>query len=428
MWEKIHWGVFRTFEKLGGLRGRQSPGRPALPSQAKPEQALWIFVSTIGELNAIATLTARLKENFPVLRLVLITDHEHYREPYLARHPDAVVYCTQGASDDAAHLAGHYPPKMLVIGEIPCLPSDAPCRFSYAFIRQAKKCGAVVALVNGWLYGQSPSCKMDSVERSLLTRDYLRIMDLLCVQTEQVRDMLTRYGAPLQNLHVTGNMKFDAVTREEWRQEHTRSPRILKHLVDGTRPVVVVGCIRYQSEQTLVIKAFKQLLTDAPDALMVFAHRHPEIPENLDSLSSELESAGILHDLRSKLGDVPPDDGLHCLVLDTMGELRDFYAVATVAHVGADHNVLEPLAYRKPVTVVSDWHPGYPNHPIFVALLAKGVLRPADSQDQLATSWTDWVKHDQTRHDHLLELDKMLSQMKGATEKSFRLISLAMGR
>jgi 3-deoxy-D-manno-octulosonic-acid transferase len=64
------------------------------------------------------------------------------------------------------------------------------------------------------------------------------------------------------------------------------------------------------------------------------------------------------------------------LILDTIGELRDFYAASTVCYVGVNHNILEPLAFGKPVTVSPGWEATFPSYPVYELLRGtEGVLR-----------------------------------------------------
>jgi 3-deoxy-D-manno-octulosonic-acid transferase len=131
---RVKWGLFRLLERLSDLRGNSAAGHLELSRLERPLRSLWVFVSTIGELNAIDPLLREIVAHLPQLKLVPITDHPHYRESYLSRYPQAEVCVTRGHGTDAATLARHYPPQLLVIAEIPCGPSDAQCRFSFAFL------------------------------------------------------------------------------------------------------------------------------------------------------------------------------------------------------------------------------------------------------------------------------------------------------
>lgn len=394
----IKWGVFRLLETLGDLRGNPGAAPMQLDIPATAQPALWIYVSTIGELNAIAPLIDTLFEpaDGPYMgcKLVLVTEHSHYAVSYRARFPAAAVCVTRGHARDARRLALHYPPRALIVGEIPCLPSDAPCRLSFAFLLEAKRHIARACVVNGWLYHYEPACRMDAIERWLFLKDYLRTFDFIAVQTAEARDTLIARGAPAARVHVTGNLKFDAVHRATWSPVGTRSAGMLCALVGSGRPVIVGGCLTRRAEQQMLLEAFAELRRAAPEALLILAPRHPEVAQNLIDLRIDLERFGLRHMLRSAIADTPIAPDLPCLVLDTMGELRDFYAAATVAHVGVDHNILEPLAFDKPVTVMSGWEATYPSYPVYRQMTDAGALRHAETANDLLNHWRALCRQD----------------------------------
>lgn len=384
---QARWALFRTLERLSDLRGNSAAGHLEVTPSAQPESALWVFVSTIGELNAIDPLLRELAARLSRQRLVLITDHPHYRPSYEARYPQAVVCVSRGHSEDAAALARQYPPKLLIVAEIPCLPSDAPCRFSMAFAAEARRHRAPAAIVNGWLYHYAPASRMDTIERRWFAGDYLRAFDRLCVQTQEVADRLAAMGAERARLVVAGNIKFDAMQRSNWSLAQARSPNLLGSLLTAGRPTVVAGCVTNAEEQTLVLEAFARLRQQHPAAVLVLAPRHPENAERMAALRALLAAHGLAAIFRSQCEDGPLPGHTRCLVLDTMGDLRDFYAAATVAHVGVDHNVLEPLGFHRPVTVRPGWESTYPSYPVYRLLHEQQALLEADDADVLAAHW-----------------------------------------
>jgi 3-deoxy-D-manno-octulosonic-acid transferase len=379
--------LMRGLEALSDLRGNTAAGRMTLAPPVRPRPALWVYVSTIGELNAIEPLLRSLVQRLESLQLVLITDHDHYGASYRGQYPQAEVCFTLGHHADAQRLAQHYPPALLLVAEIPCLPSDAPCRFSVAFVAAAKRQGAAVVLANGWLYGQRPPCRMDRIERWLLQRDYVRAFDVLCMQLPEGHAAMLAAGADPARVVVAGNLKFDAMQRSHWRPEQARSPRLLGALLSAGRPVIVAGCVTNLDEQRLVLRAFVALRAQHPSALLVLAPRHPEVQERVQALVQVLKQHDLSHTMRSALVEDTLPAANACLVLDTMGDLRDFYAAATAAHVGVDHNVLEPMAFHKPVTVVAGWTANYPSYPVYALLRREGALTEVGDADVLAQAW-----------------------------------------
>lgn len=415
--ESLRWAAFRALERLSDLRGNNTLGAFSLTPADARGPALWCYVTTIGELNAVAPMIEWLISQQPGLRPVLITEHAHYREAYLARLPQAVVCISRGHSADARQLARVLPPAMLALAEIPCLPSEAPCRFSYAFLRAARRHGASTLMLNGWLYHYDPPARLDQLERQLLARDFLNAFDVLCVQDADTAQHLEARGAPRERLQITGNMKFDAMRRPDWRVEQARSPRLLGDLLRTGRPTVVGGCVTELDEQRQVLDAFARLREQHADALLILAPRHPENLERMTALLAQLGEAGLAVVRRSQLDDAPLPAHAQCLVLDTVGELRDFYAAATVAHVGVDHNVLEPLGLNKPLTIRGGWDTTYPSYPVYRLLRDRGVLHECDDAASMCAYWLAAVEQSPRIAEDLHRTEEALASMRGSVAR-----------
>ena len=416
----VKWGVFRLLERLSDLRGNSASGHLELNRPEQPLASLWVFVSTIGELNAIDPLLREVVARTPQLKLVLITDHPHYRESYLARYPAAEVCVTRGHGTDAAELARHYPPQLLVVAEIPCWPSDAPCRFSFAFLLEAKRAGAAAVLVNAWLYHYAPASRMDGIERQLFQKDYLRAFDAIGAQTDEMRQKLLATGADADRVTVTGNIKFDAMLQTNWSPAKARSPIMLGTLIQSVRPVIVAGCMTDFAELQMVLDAFVAVREHHPKALLVLAPRHPEAADQMVALQVLLKQSHLPAVFRSELADAPIEATIACLVLDTMGELRDFYAAAAVAHVGVDHNVLEPLGFGKPVTVKPGWNTTYPSYPVYRVLMDSKALLEADNAAPLAGHWLQLLDQPAIYQARMITTGTTLAALRGAVDRHLK--------
>ena len=387
---RLKWLVFRVLESLSKLRAGAKPRlaatEPAGDARAPAARlSLWVFASTIGELNAIGPLLKRLEPRLPSLSLVLLSDHEHYRKSFLAKYPAAQFHVIDHQTDRVVRLMDNAPPALVMLAEIPCLLSDAPCRLPFSFALEAKRRGAALCLVNGWLYQQRPASRMDLIEKRLFERDYLRLFDVITVQNEEIRKALVEAGARAELTFVTGNVKFDALADAPWDIAHAKSADLLDSIARSGRPVLVAGCVTNVAEQRLVLDAFLALRALPCKPLLVLAPRYPDNVERMNILGQLLSERGYRFVFRSKIDEARVDDALQCLVIDTLGELKDFYAVSTVSYVGLNKNVLEPLAFGKPVLVTPGWDPIRPGYDVYQLMVKKGFITEVQHADLART-------------------------------------------
>ena len=91
--------------------------------------------------------------------------------------------------------------------------------------------------------------------------------------------------------------------------------------------------------------------------MLILAPRHPQ---RFEAVAASVAAAGFHYVRRSQFGsdtraEAVLDSSHEVLLLDTLGELLDFYAAADVAFVGGSlvpvggHNLLEPAALGLPV-------------------------------------------------------------------------------
>ncbi len=382
--------------------------------------SLWIFVSTIGELNAIDPLIERLLEEMGQPALTLVSDREQYSAAYATRYPQATRVTLCGTVPEVDALIRARPPLMLLVAEIPSLLHDAPCRLSFATIDAVRRSGAPVVLVNGWIYGYRPPSRLDLIENRLFGRDYVRAFDLAIVQTETIRMELMRAGADRGRVVVAGNIKFDAMLQTRSRQKP--SPLADTLLNRGNAPVIVAGSVTETDSQRAVLQAFIRVLAVKPSALLILAPRHPENVERMAALHAMLRELSVPFRLRSEC---TPDEVVpgSVLVLDTMGELQHTYRAATLAFVGIDHNVLEPLAYGCPVFVCSGWNATYPSYSVYRQLLDVGALHQVESLDLLGDAWVAFVTQDPDERSRRGQSEaELLKQAGGAVERSMEAI------
>lgn len=368
--ELLKWAAYSLANRFIGAAKVELDVHEAREPAAPAHKYHWIFCSTIGELNGCKPLIQALAKQYP---LVLITDRDCYADAFQTHFPEASVVELQGWEGESAALARHYPPASMTLCEIPILPNDAPCRLSYGFLRYLKQQRIPIFAVNGWLYEYAPSCRQDALERGLFTKDYVDLFNQITVQTPQVKNKLIAAGAKPDRIHVTGNMKFDAVKDKQLIFKDEQARQLVENLNGYEGKIIVAGSLAEEWEYALLAESFAQFLSSYTDSMLIMVPRHPEKQSQLDEIEKILTGLSLPFEFRSAISGVPDPD-TRVIVLDTFGELRGMYSVCDFAYIGRNHNVLEPLTFGKPVVILDGWESTYPSYPVYEISLQHKLL------------------------------------------------------
>jgi 3-deoxy-D-manno-octulosonic-acid transferase len=244
--------------------------------------------------------------------------------------------------------------------------------------------GVPVALISARVSARST--QRYSRFASRLMRSTLGHIRLIATQSDADSQRFLRLGASESSVHEIGNIKFDfplpaglAVRAE-----------LLRTKLGPTRPVWVAGSTHAGEEQQC-LAAHRTLLQQTFERgaapLLVLAPRHPERFEHV----AQWLQAQEIRFARHSLGN-PVAADTELLLLDTLGELLNFYAACNVAFVGGSlvpvggHNLLEPAALSKP-TITG---PHTFAAPDAARLLedANGLIRVSDADSLAAALWT----------------------------------------
>jgi len=181
-------------------------------------------------------------------------------------------------------------------------------------------------------------------------------------------------GVPAACVRVCGNIKFDREPRASvrsggaaWRARYAPA-----------RPLWVAGST-HAGEELAALEAHAMVRAAWPEALLVLAPRHRP---RFDEVARLLDGRGVRwlrHSaVHADAAGAAAAAQAEVLLLDTIGDLEDFYAAADVAFVGGSlvpvggHNLLEPAALGVPTLA----GPAQGNAPDIARLLQqKGALR-----------------------------------------------------
>jgi len=310
--------------------GRLPEGRPA----GKP---IWIHAVSVGEVKASRPLVAALREQHPDVPLVLSTGTVTGYETARGLYPELYVFPVPlDLPWVVAGVLRRIEPRLLLLLELEVWP---------AFMRAADRLDVPQVILNGRV---SESSFRGYKRLNWWLPEFDRI-DLVAAQDALYAERITALGVPAERVHVTGNLKHDLIgVSTSDRIEGLGGPLGLR---DG-RPVFVAGST-HEGEDEPVVQAW--LAAGAADAgHLVLVPRHLDRLKDIGRLLRRLE---VPFALRSEAGAGDPRGPETVLLVDTMGELEDFFALADVVFLGGSltpvggHNVLEPAAAGRPVLV-----------------------------------------------------------------------------
>lgn len=298
-------------------------------------RTVWIHAVSVGEVVQAARLRRCLEERRPDLGcLVTVTTATGYqvaREMLGARAP--LVYCPIDLGVCVRSFLRAVRPRLVVIFETEIWPN---------LLSELERSGVPACVVNGRISDRAHA-RYRAV-RPLLA-PFLRTLEAVLVQDEEMAARFERLGAVRERIRVTGNMKYD------W-QPGEPDPSVLAiESVLGPRPVWIAGST-HETEEAAVLEAHRAASASCPGLALVLAPRHPE---RFQVAADAVARAGFKCRRASRLnpGERLADDEV--LLLDRMGVLAVLYRAARVVFVGGSlvpvggHNLVEPAHHAKPV-------------------------------------------------------------------------------
>jgi len=296
---------------------------------------IWVHAVSVGEVNAVAPLVNALLAAHPGERLLVTTITPTGSARVRALWGDRVehVYAPYDLSGAVRRFLAHFSPRIALVVETELWPNLLFC---------CRDAGIPTYIVNARL--SERSLRGYRVLRPLLSR-VLGTVRRVAAQSADDARRFAALGAPEAALAVTGNLKYDISIdpAQVARFAHGFRERI------GVRPVWIAAST-HPDEEAAVLAIHARLRERWPDLLMLWAPRHPE---RFRGVVQQAVDAGWRVATRQLTQ--WPDAGDAVFVVDTLGELQQFYACADVAFVGGSlqdiggHNLLEPAAVGTPV-------------------------------------------------------------------------------
>ena len=350
--------------------GLELPVLPAVPRR------IWLHALSVGETNSILPLIKTLKEHHPHLNIVVSTatpSGQQAARQRLSPWVSEFFYLPHDFLWAVDRLVDRVKPSLFILVETDVWPN---------LLWALRRRGVPALLVNARL---SPSSFRRLHRIRVLFGQVLRGFEEIFVQAVQDHGRFRQLGFPGLRLHARGNLKFDqpfkvvsAAELEQLRAESGIAPG---------RPVWIGGST-HAGEEELLLQVHRSLLQHWPDLLLVLAPR-------------QIQRSAALLELCQRHGFPTARRSLHqsaagkpVYLLDTMGELPWFYALAQCAFLGGSlvplggHNPLEALAQGKPAL----WGPFMFNFRQLEQILVEaGCARRVLGQQDLRQVLAQWL-------------------------------------
>lgn len=235
------------------------------------------------------------------------------------------------------------------------------------------------------------------------------------VQTDADQARMLQLGVPPEKVHVTGNLKFEMTVPDGLKADGRR----LRKKWGAERPVILLGS-SHPGEEELFVEMSKKLRDSLPGLVSIIVPRHPERFEEVFRL---LEAADF-HILRRSAWDSGVSNGkIEAVLVDSMGELLNFYAACDVAVVGGSfvdvggHNILEPIIAGTAVV----FGPDMSNFRLIAELVtSQNAGRQVQSADKLLSVVEELLGNLELRMQHIGNGQKLLEQNRGALKRTLR--------
>ncbi len=182
------------------------------------------------------------------------------------------------------------------------------------------------------------------------TGPIFRLLDRIAVPEPDDVPRWESLGVPREKLTVTGSIKFDDSASAGTSREQEFRALLAPLGVRDETPILVAGST-HDGEEAILASLGVELRRTVPDLFLILVPRHVE---RTAGILRELAPLGLRIARRTALppsGAVSPCD---LFLVDTTGELRDWYALATIAFVGKSltaiggQNPAEPAILGKP--------------------------------------------------------------------------------
>lgn len=387
-------------------RHRPLLARFAPPARGLPARPIWVHACSAGELGVARPVLMGLANRHPDIPLLLtVSTRTAWEMAGQWAIPAALTWFPVDHPAVVRRFFDAVAPRALVLMETEIWPN---------VLREAARRGVPSIVLNGRISDKH-------IRRYRRFAPFFRRVfgqiTAAGVQHPEYADRFHALGVPRDRIAMTGNIKFDNVVTEAPAAAIAALRRACA--IPDTAPVIVFGSTR-PGDEALAGACWRAWETKVPGLRLVIAPRHR------DRLKEAIEALAVPVSLRSELADNSSSNVEPVIVVDTMGELVHFYAIATVAVIGGSffpgvngHNPLEPAALGVP-TVFGPYMRNFLDPA--QALLDAGAAVQVHTPEALEAAVMDLLERPERRIQLAAAAREAIERNRGALDRSLDLV------
>ena len=342
--------------------------------------SLLVYAATIGEFHPLIPVINTYLKQKPGTPLVIFSGQLQYVQAMSALYPQAAVGILPPSApwlyDKLFELVR---PCAVVLGEGPCLYLHFPIPFDLALPAACLRHTIPMIVANATLHEHHVFSPVNWLENWLFGKMYTQAIRYWYTPNDIFKSWLLKAGVPSERIIVSGDLRFD--DRRHLCPASTELTDILDHLRQQG-PVIVAGSVNAIDEEGPVIDGWLAVREKHKNARLVIAPRHINNNENMGKVYDYLIAKEVRFAKRSE--DIENVKNAEVIVVDVFGELPYYYSAATIAYIGRNHGVLEPLRFLVPTVVApqADWASNYVTFPVYKHMIDQGgIIESPDKKD-----------------------------------------------
>lgn len=369
--------------------------------------SIWVHAVSVGEVQAASELVKELRRRYPDVPLTLttVTPTGAARARALFGSEVDIRYVPYDLIGSVRRFFDRVRPRVAVILETELWPN---------LYDECGRRGVPLVLASARI---SPRSVGRYRKLASLFREALSNGIVIAAQSKGDAERFVSIGANPARTHVIGNVKFDLHVPADHRE---RGAALRARHAARDRFVWVAGST-HEGEEQLVLQAHAALRAAGVDALLVLAPRHPP---RFPTVAARLQSAGLSF-VRCSTGS-SATASTDVVLLDSIGELSQYYAAADLAFVGGSlvpiggHNLLEPAALG--VATITGPHV-FNAEDVAAALVADGAVSCVQDGESLTRTVLALARDADERHRRGARGIAVVDRNRGTLERLLELLA-----